>query len=176
MPAGFTVETFVLDASLSPRDLEAFENNGLHSESAAVTLQAMTKKAAKAPAKKTSAKQQVVEAEPAPQALTESSEGGKIAKTQLVEGVAQQSGLPKKQAGQVVDAAMEVIVDALRSGKSVGLPGLGTLSVKQTAARTGVRPGTSERIQIPAGRKVAFKVANTLKGALGGTGDAAASE
>lgn len=58
----------------------------------------------------------------------------------------------------------------------MGLPGLGTFSVKQTAALTGVRPSTSERIQIPAGRKVAFKVAHTLKGLLGGAGDAAASE
>ena len=40
--------------------------------------------------------------------------------------------------------------------------GLGTLSVKATA-RTGVRPGTSRKIQIPAGKKVAFKVASTLK-------------
>lgn len=138
-------------------------------------MRAMTKKVAKAPAKKTSAKQQAPKAEPAPQAPTESSAGGKgkIAKTQLVEQVAQQSGLTKKQAGQAVDAAMEAIVEAIRQGQSVGLPGLGTLSVRDTAARTGVRPGTSERIQIPAGKKVAFKVANTLKGALGGTGDAA---
>ncbi|WP_216322839.1 HU family DNA-binding protein [Deinococcus aestuarii] len=134
----------------------------------------MTKKAAKAPAKKTAAKQQAAEAEPTPQTPAESSAGGKIAKTQLVEQVAQQSGLTKKQAGQAVDAAMEVIVDAIKQGQSVGLPGLGTLSVKATAARTGVRPGTSDRIQIPAGRKVAFKVANTLKGALGPTGDTAA--
>lgn len=146
----------------------------LHSGSAAVTMQAMTKKAAKAPAKKTSAKQSAAKAEPTPQAPAENSAGGKIAKTQLIEQVAQQSGLPKKQASQVVDAAMEVILDALKSGQSVGLAGIGTLSVKATAARTGVRPGTTERIQIPAGRKVAFKVANTLKGALGSTGDTAA--
>lgn len=134
----------------------------------------MTKKAAKAPARKTPAKQPAVEAEPTSQAPAPSSAGGKVAKTQLVEGVAQHSGLTKKQADQVVEAAMEAIVDAIRSGKSVGLPGLGTLSVKTTAARTGVRPGTSDRIQIPAGRKVAFKVASTLKGSLGGEGDTVA--
>lgn len=55
----------------------------------------------------------------------------------------------------------------------MGLPGLGTLSVRDTAACTGVWSGTSQRIQIPAGKKIDFKVANTLKGALGGTGDAA---
>lgn len=61
---------------------------------------------------------------------------------------------------------LECVVTALQDGKSVGLPGLGTLSVKKTAARTGVRPGTSEKVKIPAGKKVAFKVASTLKGNL----------
>ncbi|MFC3861334.1 HU family DNA-binding protein [Deinococcus antarcticus] len=90
----------------------------------------------------------------------------KIAKTQLVEMVADKSSLNKKQAGEAVATVLDSIVAALRSGKSVGLPGLGTLSVTKTAARQGVRPGTSERITIPAGKKVRFKVATTLKGSL----------
>ena len=92
--------------------------------------------------------------------------GSKVAKTQLVEQVAEKTGLTKKQSEEAVSAMLDVVVDAIRSGQSVGLPGLGTLSVKATAARTGVRPGTSEKIQIPAGKKVAFKVASTLKGNL----------
>ena len=90
----------------------------------------------------------------------------KIAKTQLVEMVADKSSLNKKQAGEAVSTVLDSIVAALQSGKSVGLPGLGTLSVTKTAARQGVRPGTSERITIPAGKKVRFKVATTLKGSL----------
>ncbi|GGL01708.1 HU family DNA-binding protein [Deinococcus radiotolerans] len=115
-----------------------------------------TKPAAKkpAPAKKGAAK-------PAPKA-----EAGKIAKTQIIDMVADKTSLNKKQAGDAVATVIDCIVDALRSGSSVGMPGLGTLSVTQTAARTGVRPGTSERITIPAGKKVRFKVATTLKGTL----------
>lgn len=90
----------------------------------------------------------------------------KIAKTQLVEMVADKSSLNKKQAGEAVATVLDSIVNALRSGKSVGLPGLGTLSVTKTAARQGVRPGTNQRITIPAGKKVRFKVATTLKGSL----------
>ncbi|UFA51596.1 HU family DNA-binding protein (plasmid) [Deinococcus radiophilus] len=90
----------------------------------------------------------------------------KMNKSQLVEKVAEQTGLTKKQADEAVSTMLDTIVDALRGGSSVGLPGLGTLSVKETAARTGVKPGTTERIQIPAGKKVAFKVATTLKGNL----------
>ena len=90
----------------------------------------------------------------------------KIAKTQLVDMVADKSSLNKKQAGEAVATVLDAIVEALRSGKSVGMPGLGTLSVTNTASRQGVRPGTSERITIPAGKKVRFKVATTLKGSL----------
>ncbi|RJF73799.1 MULTISPECIES: HU family DNA-binding protein [Deinococcus] len=90
----------------------------------------------------------------------------KVAKTQLIEMVADKSSLNKKQAGEAVATVLDTIVEALRSGKSVGMPGLGTLSVTNTAARQGVRPGTSERITIPAGKKVRFKVATTLKGNL----------
>ena len=93
-------------------------------------------------------------------------EKGKLAKAELTDQIAQRTGLSRKQASEAFDAMVEVLVDTLKSGKSVGLPGLGTLSVKETAARTGVRPGTSDKIQIPAGKKVAFKVAVSLKGTL----------
>ncbi|MEF2278468.1 HU family DNA-binding protein [Deinococcus sp. YIM 134068] len=130
----------------------------------------MTKKATKAPARKSAPKKaEVAEVEtsaPADTAADTGGRAGKVAKGQLVEGVADRAGLTKKQSEAVVNAAMEAMVDAIKGGKSVGLPGLGTLSVKATAARTGVKPGTSEKIQIPAGKKVSFKVATTLKGSL----------
>ncbi|OWL95448.1 DNA-binding protein [Deinococcus indicus] len=90
----------------------------------------------------------------------------KIAKTELVDRVAAQTGLTKKQAGDAFDALVDGIVSGLKNGQSVGLPGLGTLSVRATAARTGVKPGTSEKIQIPAGKKIGFKVASALKDTL----------
>ena len=117
---------------------------------------ATKKPATTATAKKASAK--------APASATE--EGDKVGKTQLVERLAGKSTLTRQQASSAVDATLEVVMDALKSGKSVGLPGLGTLSVKATAARAGVKPGTSEKIQIPAGKKVTFKVATTLKSTL----------
>ena len=121
-------------------------------------LLTMTKKSAKPAAKKPAAKA-------APKKVA--AEGSnKVAKTQLVEMVADKTGLTKKQSEEAVSTMLDCIVSAIKGGQSVGLPGLGTLSVKATAARTGVRPGTSEKIQIPAGKKVAFKVASTLKGHL----------
>lgn len=54
------------------------------------------------------------------------------------------------------------MADALRAGRSVGLPGLSAPSVGTTVARNGVKPGTAEKIQIPAGRKVSFNVARDV--------------
>lgn len=125
----------------------------------------MTKKSAKAPTTKPAAKKPAEKAAPAAKAAPKA-EVNKVAKTQMVDMVAEKTGLTKKQSEEAVSAAMEAIVNAIRAGQSVGLPGLGTLSVKATAARTGVKPGTSEKIQIPAGKKVAFKIASTLKGNL----------
>ncbi|GGL93848.1 DNA-binding protein HU [Deinococcus aerolatus] len=103
---------------------------------------------------------------PTTKAAPAKSATSKIAKTQIVDMVADKTSLNKKQAGEAVAAVLDSVVSALQGGKSVGLPGLGTLSVTQTAARTGVRPGTSQRITIPAGKKIRFKVASTLKGTL----------
>ncbi|MFC4426998.1 HU family DNA-binding protein [Deinococcus navajonensis] len=104
---------------------------------------------------------------PAPAASRRAAaDGSKIAKTQLIEIVADRTSLNKKQAGDAVATVLDCVVGALREGRSVGLPGLGTLSVAQTAARQGVRPGTSQKITIPEGKKVRFKVASTLKGNL----------
>ncbi|BDP44820.1 DNA-binding protein HU (plasmid) [Deinococcus aetherius] len=123
-------------------------------------MRTVTKTSKKAPANKPAA----TPAEPAGQ--VESGTPGKVTKTTLVDAVVTQTGLTKKQADGAVDAALGAVADALRQGQSVGLPGVGTLSVKATAARSGVRPGTTERIEIPAGKKVAFKVASTLKDSL----------
>jgi len=124
----------------------------------------MTKKA-KPAAKKTAA------SKAAPKSSAKASKAApaavnKVAKTQIIDLVADATTLSKKQAAEAVSSMLDLVVTALKDGKSVGLPGLGTLSVAATAERQGVRPGTSDRITIPAGKKVRFKVASTLKGTL----------
>lgn len=103
---------------------------------------------------------------PKPAAQKSAEAPSKIAKSQIVDMVADKTGLTRKQSDEAVSVMLDVVVSAIKGGQSVGLPGLGTLSVKATAARTGVKPGTNEKLQIPAGKKVAFKVATTLKDAL----------
>ena len=119
----------------------------------------MAKKAAVKPTTKVSSKSAV-------KAPPKFAVAHKIAKTQLIDLMASKTNLNKKESGEAISALLDSVIVALKEGKSVGLPGLGTLSVAQTAERQGVRPGTNERITIPAGKKVRFKVASTLKGSL----------
>ena len=87
----------------------------------------------------------------------------KIAKAELSARIAEETGLSRKQAGAVVGSAVDLMIDALRAGRTVGLLGLGTLSITQTAERQGVRPGTTDRITIPAGKKIRFKISTGLR-------------
>ena len=123
---------------------------------------APTKTAAAKPATKTAAKPATKAAVKgaSPAAVT------KIGKAELTDLIATSASLSKRDAGVALGAALDVIASALKAGQTVGLPGVGTLTVKATAARQGVRPGTSEKIQIPAGKKVSFKVAADLKKSL----------
>ena len=121
---------------------------------------APAKIAATKPATKTATKA------PAKAAAAQPTVSTKIGKTELTDLISTSASLSKKDAGAALNAALNAVAEALKAGQTVGLPGVGTLSVKATAARQGVRPGTSEKIQIPAGKKVSFKVAADLKKSL----------
>ena len=87
-------------------------------------------------------------------------------KTQLVEAVAQKSGLNKKEAEAAVNAITAAITDALKAGDKVQLVGFGTFEVKALAARTGRNPKTGEAMTIAASKKPAFAAGKALKDAV----------
>ena len=123
----------------------------------------MTKATKKAPAKAT--KTPAAKAKATPAAKTADTTD-KLSKSHIVDLISTRANLTKKEAATAFDATLDVIIESLKEGKTVGLPALGTLTVKATAARTGVNPGTAEKMQIPAGKKVSFKIAADLKKTL----------
>ena len=72
-------------------------------------------------------------------------------------------GLTKKQAGEVFDAVFGYISNTLAGGDRVQVPGFGTFSISERAARKGLNPKTKEPIDIPASKNVKFKSAKQLK-------------
>lgn len=84
-------------------------------------------------------------------------------KGDVINAIAEQAGISKKEATAAYDAFVDYITDACRSGDRCAIPGLGSFSVTQRKAREGRNPRTSEKITIPASRNVRFRAGKDLK-------------
>jgi len=87
-------------------------------------------------------------------------------KSELINAIAEESGLTKADAGRALDATLTSVTNALKGGDSIALIGFGTFSVKERSARTGRNPQTGEAIQIKASKIPSFKAGKTLKDAV----------
>ncbi|MBE6674770.1 MAG: HU family DNA-binding protein [Ruminococcaceae bacterium] len=84
-------------------------------------------------------------------------------KTDLIEIVAKEANLKKKDAEAAVSAVLCAIEKALVDGDKVQLIGFGTFEVKGRAAKSGRNPATGEAIQIAASKQIKFSAGKTLK-------------
>ncbi len=84
-------------------------------------------------------------------------------KTELIEIVAKEADLKKKDADAAVSAVLNAIEKALVDGEKVQLIGFGTFEVKGRAAKTGRNPATGETISIAASKQIKFSAGKTLK-------------
>ena len=84
-------------------------------------------------------------------------------KADLINAVAEKTGLSKKDSESAVAAVVDVITESLVQGDKVQLVGFGSFEVKQRAARLGRNPKTKEPIEIPASKVPVFKAGKLLK-------------
>ena len=87
-------------------------------------------------------------------------------KTELTDAVADVADLSKAAATRAVDATIEAIVSALKSGDQVSITAFGTFLVRERSARSGRNPRTGETIQIGASKVPSFKASKALKDAV----------
>ncbi|KTD20543.1 HupB DNA binding protein HU-beta [Legionella lansingensis] len=87
-------------------------------------------------------------------------------KSELIEAIANGSGVTKADASRVLHTFMTTVTDALRSGDQIVLPGFGSFSTGNRSARTGRNPQTGATITIKASRVVKFKAGKSLKEAV----------
>ena len=87
-------------------------------------------------------------------------------KSDLVEAVANITGVSKAEASRAVDAVFTTITDNLVKGEDVRLTGFGSFTTTKRAARQGRNPQTGETIKIAASTQAKFKAGETLKGAV----------
>ena len=84
----------------------------------------------------------------------------------LAAQLAESHEMPKKQADEILNDVVGLVVKHLKKGERIRLGGLGILVVRKRAARMGRNPATGEAIKIKASRKVAFRAAKELKEAI----------
>jgi DNA-binding protein HU-beta len=89
-----------------------------------------------------------------------------VTKQEFVEQVSSKSGLSRSDATKAVDAMLDSITDALRSGQDVAFTGFGKFSASARKARQGVNPRTGEKVNIPATTVPKFTAGSQLKQAV----------
>lgn len=78
-------------------------------------------------------------------------------KSDLIDLIAAEAQLSKKDAATALNAAFTGIINATAKGESVSLFGFGTFQVRERKARVGRHPQTGQMIQIPASNFPSFK-------------------
>ena len=87
-------------------------------------------------------------------------------KAELINAVAEKTGLSKKDSEKALNATFDTITASLEAGEKVQLVGFGVFDVKERGERIGRNPKTKEEIEIPASRVASFKVGKALKEAV----------
>lgn len=87
-------------------------------------------------------------------------------KTDLVNYMAEETGLTKADATRALDAMMSGVIKGLKGDGKVALTGFLTFNAKKKAAKKGRNPRTGEVVNIPARVAVTIKAGSKLKDAL----------
>ena len=84
-------------------------------------------------------------------------------KTELVDAIAKETGLSKKDSEKAVKAFTDAVSAELKKGGKVQLVGFGTFEVTKRAAREGRNPQTGKTMKIAASKAPKFKPGKALK-------------
>jgi nucleoid DNA-binding protein len=87
-------------------------------------------------------------------------------KTELIERIAEEAGVPTGEAQKHFGAFERVVTETLKGGEEVRITGFGKFSVRERSAREGRNPQTGEKMKIAASKVPSFSAGNALKGAI----------
>ena len=90
----------------------------------------------------------------------------KSPRDELIDKIVDLKGSTQKEAKEYLTAVLDSITAMLKEGKKLPLVGWGTFEVQERKATTGRNPRTGEALNIPASKRVVFKVGSKLKEAV----------
>ena len=93
-----------------------------------------------------------------------------LTKTQIIDAVAEKTGVTKKTAEDMLECLAQLAYEHAKDEFIV--PGIGKLVIVDRKARTARNPKTGAEIQIPARKALKFRIAKAAKDAILGTAKA----
>lgn len=91
-----------------------------------------------------------------------------MTKADLVEQIADDAALSKKESEIVVNTVFRSIIDALADGDKVELRGFGSFRTRDRKSRIGRNPKTGDRVDVPDKKVPFFKPGKNLKKLVNG--------
>lgn len=86
-----------------------------------------------------------------------------MTKAELVEHVAEKTGLTKNDVAVTVDSFLDAIKGAMEGGKNIEIRGFGAFKIKERKARKARNPRTGEEVPVPSRKVPVFKPSNEFK-------------
>ena len=86
-----------------------------------------------------------------------------VIKLDIINRVADKTGVPKMKAEQAVEALFQSMKEALTRGERIELRGFGVFVVKPRKRGVGRNPRTGEEVAIPSGKTIRFKPGKELQ-------------
>ena len=87
-------------------------------------------------------------------------------RTELIEAIANKSGLTKKDSEKTLSAFMDTVKETLAAGDKIALTGFMSFETVDVSERNARNPKTGEIVISPAHKKVRTKIGATLKSAV----------
>ena len=94
-----------------------------------------------------------------------------ITKKELVNRIADETGVTKVVAKEIVQSFLDAIIEELAAGNRLEFREFGVFETKERAARRAQNPRTLEKVSVPAKRIVKFKVGRMMRKRVSGDDD-----
>ena len=86
-----------------------------------------------------------------------------VTKRDLVEKIAEKTGLTQVDTKIVVESFLESVSKSLEEGQNIEIRGFGRFKVKEKKARIARNPRTNEHVEVEAGFKPVFEASRELR-------------
>jgi integration host factor subunit beta len=91
-----------------------------------------------------------------------------VTKKELVNRIAEQTGVTKVVAKEIIQAFLDAIIDELATGNRLEFREFGVFESRERAARRAQNPRTLEKVDVPKKRIVKFKVGRMMRKKVSG--------